>query len=506
MDIYEFLKNEEEEKGLFSEISNINKFFIYILNEEKKVIFSTGQKARINFLLDKSNKNYKRYSYLLEDLYIKKIPFLTPVSSKTSSKFSIIGEPVIVKDRVLAALIIHFPEPFTSFARGQALLLRQHIERLVELNNELDNLTEEIVHNYEEFSILNDINKAIEGILDQDEICKIVAEKAIDLVDGKRVAILIKSKENNHFEITYSHSLSKKDILKCKLNFKKGICGHVLKNGQSVLINNPEQFLSIQEFENKKCSSCPICDFPFILSPFRGGEKIIGLITVSGKTKGENFNSRDLKLLDILSTQAGLAISNAELFKEREKILLQGVSTLVEAIEAKDPYSSGHSRRVAHYAECLCKELHLSEQIQKDIYLSSLLHDVGKIGITDEILLKPGKLTKEEFEIIQRHPQQGEAIVDHFTLMHDLLSGIRSHHERYDGKGYPDKLKGDEIPLPAKIIAIADTFDALTSHRPYRSAFTPDEAISIMMENRGTQFDPELLDAFVSCFKKGGIP
>ncbi|MDY0028301.1 MAG: hypothetical protein RBR58_04800, partial [Candidatus Humimicrobiaceae bacterium] len=163
MDIYEFLKNEEEEKGLFSEISNINKFFIYILNEEKKVIFSTGQKARINFLLDKSNKNYKRYSHLLEDLYIKKIPFLIPVSSKTSSKFSIIGEPLIIKNRVLAALIVYFPEPFTSFARGQALLLRQHIERLVELNNELDNLAEEIVHNYEEFSILNDINKAIEG-------------------------------------------------------------------------------------------------------------------------------------------------------------------------------------------------------------------------------------------------------------------------------------------------------------------------------------------------------
>ena len=101
---------------------------------------------------------------------------------------------------------------------------------------------------------------------------------------------------------------------------------------------------------------------------------------------------------------------------------MQGVSTLVEAIEAKDPYSSGHSRRVAHYAECLCKELHLSEQIQKDIFLSSLLHDVGKIGITDEILLRTGKLTKEEFEIIQHHPQKGEAIVDHFTLMHDLLS------------------------------------------------------------------------------------
>ena len=504
MNIYELLKYEEE-KGLFSEISKINDFFIYILDEKKKIIFSTGQKARINFLLDKSNNNNKRYSHFLEDLYIKKNPFLIPVSSKTSSKFSIIGEPVVIKDRVLAALIIYFPEPFTSFAMGQAFLLKKHIERLVELNNELDNLTEEIVHNYEEFSILNDINKSIEGILNQDEICKIVAEKAMDLINGKRAAILIKSKENNHFEMTYSHGLPKKDILKCKLNFKKGICDYVLKNGQSVIINSPEQFLSIPDFENKKCSFCPICSLPFILSPFKSGEKIIGLIAVSGKKNGANFNSRDLKLLDILSMQAGLAINNAELFKEREKILLQGVSTLVEAIEAKDPYSSGHSKRVAHYTECLCKELGLSEQIQKDIYLSSLLHDVGKIGISDEILMKPGKLTKEEYEIIQRHPQQGEAIVDHFTLMHDLISGIRSHHERFDGKGYPNKLKGDKIPLSAKIIAIADTFDALTSHRPYRNAYTPDEAISIMIENRGTQFDPKLLDAFVSCFKKGEI-
>jgi HD-GYP domain-containing protein (c-di-GMP phosphodiesterase class II) len=504
MNIYELLEKEEV-KELFPGIPQINDFFIYILDEEKKIIFGTGQKAKIDFLLDKSNRDYKRYSHFLEDLYIRKTPFLTPVSTKNSSKFSIIGEPVITKDRVSAALIIYFPESFTGFARALAFLLKKHIERLVELNSELDNLTEEIVHNYEEFSILDDINKSIEGVLDQDRICKIVAEKAINLINGKRVAILIKSKENNHFEITYSQGFSNKDILKCKLNFKKGICGLVLKNGQSILINNPEQFLSIPDFENKKCSSCQICSLPFILSPLRSGEKIIGLIVISGKTKEKNFSSRDLKLLVILSTQAGLAISNAELFREREKILLQGVSTLVEAIEAKDPYSSGHSKRVAYYTECLCKELGLSEQIQKDIYLSSLLHDVGKIGISDEILLKPGKLTKEEYEIVQRHPQQGEAIVDHFTLMHDLMSGIISHHERYDGKGYPNKLKGDEIPLPAKIIAIADTFDALTSHRPYRSAFTPDEAISIMIENKGTQFDPHLLEAFVSCFKEGKI-
>ena len=226
------------------------------------------------------------------------------------------------KNRVLAALIVYFPEPFTSFARGQALLLRQHIERLVELNNELDNLTEEIVHNYEEFSILNDINKAIEGILDQDEICKIVAEKAIDLVDGKRVAILIKSKENNHFEITYSHSLSKKDILKCKLNFKKGICGHVLKNGQSVLIIILSSFYLSRSLKIKMFFS-PICDFPFILSPLEVG-KNNRFNYCQRKTKEENFNSRDLKLLDILSTQAGLAISNAELFKEREKYFCRG--------------------------------------------------------------------------------------------------------------------------------------------------------------------------------------
>ena len=500
MDIFELL-NMEVNKGLSSEISKINNFYIYILNEEKKIVFNTGQGSKIDFLLKKNNKSYKKYSHFLEDLFIKKTPFLI----STSDKLSIIGEPIIIKGVVSAAVIIYFPEPLAEFAKGQVSLLKQYIEKSVTLNNDLDNLSEEIAYNYEVLSTIDDINKSIEGLLDQGKICKVVAEKAIKITNSKRIAMLIENKENNYLEIICSYGLSKKDTLKCKLNFKEGICGLVFKNGEPILINNLEQFLSIPDFENKKCSLCPVCSFPFILLPLKSGEKTIGLIAVSGKTKENNFNSRDLKLLEMLSAQAGLGISNAILFKEREEMLLQAVSSLVEAIEAKDPYSSGHSKRVSHYAECLCRELDLNEQMEKEIVLSSLLHDVGKIGITDKILLKPGKLTEEERKVVEYHPLKGEAIVDHFTPMHDFVVGIRSHHERYDGKGYPDGLKGDEIPLPAKIIAIADTFDALTSNRPYRNAYTPDEAISIMIENKGTQFDPKLLDVFVSCFKKGKI-
>lgn len=500
MDIFELL-NQKESKELFSEISKINNFYIYILNEERKTVFNTDQEKKINFLLKKNSKSYKEFSHYLEDLYIKRIPFLI----STSDKFSIIAEPIIIKDAVIAVVIIYFPEALAELAKGQVSLLKQYIEKSITLNNDLDNLSEEIAYNYEVLSTIDDINKSIEGLIDQNKICEVIVEKAVQLTECKRTAILIENKDNNYLETICSYGLSKKDILKCKLNFKEGICGQIFQNGEPILINNLEQLLSISDFENKKCSLCPICSPPFILLPLKSREKIIGLIAVSGKTKEKGFNSRDLKLLEMLSAQAGLGISNAILFKEREEMLLQAVSSLVEAIEAKDPYSSGHSRRVAYFAECLCKELGLSEQNAKGIVLSSLLHDVGKIGITDRILLKPGKLTEEERKVVEYHPLKGEAIVDHFTPMHDFVVGIRSHHERYDGKGYPDGLKGDEIPLPAKIIAIADAFDALTSNRPYRNAYTPDEAISIMIENKGTQFDPKLLDVFVSCFKKGKI-
>ncbi|NRD78036.1 HD domain-containing protein [Bacillus sp. BRMEA1] len=181
---------------------------------------------------------------------------------------------------------------------------------------------------------------------------------------------------------------------------------------------------------------------------------------------------------------------------------LQGiVKGVIATLELKDPYTRGHSERVANYAILLEKELgKFKKEEQKSFFYSCLLHDIGKVHIPDSILMKPGKLTEEEYKIIKSHPVVGADAVKNVDELRNSLSVIRSHHERWDGKGYPDQLKGDEIPFPARIVAIADAFDAMTSSRSYRGAMPVEEAYNRILEGQGSQFDPMLVEEFKKVF------
>ncbi len=173
-----------------------------------------------------------------------------------------------------------------------------------------------------------------------------------------------------------------------------------------------------------------------------------------------------------------------------EKIFDQVVNALSGAIDAKDSYTNGHSSRVAEYAQKIAKRADCSAAIQKDIYIMGMLHDVGKIGIPDEIINKPGKLTDEEFQIIKSHPALGAKILENITEYPKLVMGARWHHERYDGKGYPDGVSGDDIPMEARIIAIADAYDAMSSKRSYRDVLPQEVVRGEIEKGKGTQFDP----------------
>lgn len=181
---------------------------------------------------------------------------------------------------------------------------------------------------------------------------------------------------------------------------------------------------------------------------------------------------------------------------------LQGiVKGVIATLELKDPYTRGHSERVASFALILAKEIEkLSKDEQKSFYYSCLLHDIGKVNIPDQILTKPGKLTKEEFEIIKSHPVVGAEAVKNVEGIKECISVIRSHHERWDGKGYPDQLKGEEIPLLARVSAIADAFDAMTSSRSYRKALSLEDAYRRIIEGKGSQFDPDLVEVFIKVY------
>jgi HD-GYP domain-containing protein (c-di-GMP phosphodiesterase class II) len=171
---------------------------------------------------------------------------------------------------------------------------------------------------------------------------------------------------------------------------------------------------------------------------------------------------------------------------------------LAEAVDAKDRYTRGHSQRVAEYAKALAQASGYDEGFVELVYVSGTLHDVGKIGVPDEVLKKTSRLTDEEFAQIKLHPELGEKIVMQIPELRDTLPGVRSHHERYDGRGYPDRLAGEQIPLIARILSIADAFDAMTSDRSYREGMTFEHALSQIREGSGSQFDPDLAATFVA--------
>lgn len=177
-----------------------------------------------------------------------------------------------------------------------------------------------------------------------------------------------------------------------------------------------------------------------------------------------------------------------------EKISMQIVKTLSGAIDAKDTYTNGHSTRVAEYSREIARRLGLSKEVQDDIYMMGLLHDVGKIGVPDGIINKPGSLTKEEYSVIKNHPVMGARILKNITEFPKLSTGARWHHERYDSKGYPDGISGENIPLEARIIAVADAYDAMSSRRSYRNSLAQESVRSEVEKGKGTQFDPVIAD------------
>jgi PAS domain S-box-containing protein/putative nucleotidyltransferase with HDIG domain len=186
-----------------------------------------------------------------------------------------------------------------------------------------------------------------------------------------------------------------------------------------------------------------------------------------------------------------------EAFQELESLFTSLVRTMVSTLDAKSPWTKGHSERVAMYADKIAKKMGFDEEERKKLWLAGILHDIGKIGTYDQLLDKPGKLSKEEFEIVKKHPSQGAKILSEIKQLSDIIPFIRHHHERLDGRGYPGGLKGEEIPLYARILHVADSFDSMTSDRPYRPAPPLDYALSEFKKFAGVQFDPKVVEAFL---------
>ncbi|HEX6961998.1 MAG TPA: HD-GYP domain-containing protein [Lacipirellula sp.] len=212
----------------------------------------------------------------------------------------------------------------------------------------------------------------------------------------------------------------------------------------------------------------------------------------------DEFGTWEASLLNAAATLIASHASNLELIREKELLLTNMVRTLVSALDSKDAYTRGHSERVAMFSKRIAEQLGYTEAETEKLYLSGLLHDVGKIGVSDAVLRKPDKLTDEEFAEIKRHPDEGWGILLELEQLNYVLPGVLHHHEQVNGTGYPDGLKGQEIPLDARIMAVADAYDAMTSDRAYRKGMPHEKALEILKSGAGTQWDTEVMDAFLN--------
>jgi len=239
--------------------------------------------------------------------------------------------------------------------------------------------------------------------------------------------------------------------------------------------------------------------------PLKIRTKIFGVLKLSIRDNAVRFQEKDLYFINFIAEKASYLIENLALYENIFENLFSTLYAFVETIEARDAYTQQHSARVSHYAKIISEAMGCSQEDMDKLHVAGYLHDIGKIGIPDSILLKAGSLSDEEFEIIKSHPVIASNILGHFNLWTDEQNVIRHHHEKFDGTGYPDCLKGEEIPFLSRILSVADVYDALTSDRSYRQKMPDEKALNIISENSGSQFDPEIIAPFLDLHAQGKI-
>lgn len=240
-------------------------------------------------------------------------------------------------------------------------------------------------------------------------------------------------------------------------------------------------------------------------APVVVGQQLRALVFTGPKINGNEYKPFELDLLASLCNAAGTAMEHARLFRQLENTYLSTVKALMSIVEAKDAYTKGHTERVADYSVALARKMGLGKNELRDLAFAAVLHDIGKLVVLESVLKKPGSLDDEEWELLKNHPVIGASIIENMEFLAGAVPLVRHHHERYDGGGYPDGLKGDRIPAGARILAVADSYDAMTTDRPYREALSRDVALSTLMTKAGTQFDAGVVEKFVELLEKDNL-
>lgn len=350
--------------------------------------------------------------------------------------------------------------------------------------SQLEGLAGQLDAAYEEISLLHDLSRSLRVSVDPGELAQTCVHRLHLALNAEGCGILIVRRDAPVRFVSDG-------LLPCdEAELQRLLDGESTQLGRRPLVRNHID-ASAEDAVHPDLRN-------FVAAAVLEGESTVGWIIACNSIDRDEFGSVEANLLNSIALILSTHLHNLQLFQQQDDLLVAFVRSLVSSLDAKDSYTRGHSERVALVARRLAMQLGLPPSEQEDIHLAALLHDIGKIGVEDAILGKPGRLTEAEFRKLQLHPVIGHDILAGLRNLHHILPGVRSHHESYDGTGYPDKLVGDDIPLMARILAVADAFDAMGSDRPYRGGMPVEQIERILVEGAGAQWDARVIRAYFS--------
>lgn len=359
--------------------------------------------------------------------------------------------------------------------------------------------------NYEkklkELEILLSVSSVINSSLDSSEICLRTIEAITTLLNAEAGSLLLRDEKTGELFFDVATGEKGEQLKQARLKKGEGVAGWVLEHGETVIVND---VLSDQRFFRSADMKSGFKTRNIICIPVCSKGRIIGVLEGINKKDGD-FSEDDGELISALANQVAIAVENARLYNELKDTFHITAEALAETIELRDPYTGGHTKRVMKYSLAIGQNMGMNKEELENLKLAAILHDIGKIGVKDDVLLKQSQLTDDETLKMELHTKYGSEILGHIKKLKDIIPGVRGHHERYDGKGYPDGLANSNISLAARIIAVADTFDAMTTDRPYRNGLSVEQALDELRRCSGTQFYSEAVEAFFNAWEKGDL-
>jgi len=364
------------------------------------------------------------------------------------------------------------------------------VERQTQDRFELDSMSEQLGQSYEELSLVYKLGGGTNLTDGPKEYFQRFADELLEIIGARTLVALIQPPKQD-----YSQPFIAGEGLGSEVR-TEAVARYVLqlasRTAGPVILTNLSAHPTLVQLTGGT-------DRSMLAAPLRAGQSVLGVIVAIDRHGRDTFDSADAKLLNSVAEQTAGFLENRFLVQDLNELFIGLLTSLVSTIDAKDPYTCGHSQRVALISRCIAESLGLGINEITEVYLAGLFHDVGKIGVDDAVLAKPGRLTAEEYEKVKEHPVMGARIISGIKQLRNIIPGVLYHHERYDGSGYPEGLKEDAIPMMGAIVALADCLDALTSGRTYRSALSFEAAITELTRPEEKKFSPAILHALLEC-------